>query len=972
MSIADAFVLLRDEEIEELKTRARLYRHERSGAEVLSLENDDENKCFGVTFRTPPEDHTGIAHILEHAVLCGSAKYPVKKPFFELIKSSVKTFLNAMTYPDKTTYPVASTNLTDFYHLVDVYLDAVFFPKLGPEVLKQEGWHFALPTKDAPLKFGGVVFNEMKGQYSSPDYLLYRAGIEAIFPDTTYGVSSGGNPQYIPELTYEAFQQFHATLYHPSNARIFFYGDDDPEQRLTLLAAYLDQFEALASPPQIGLQTRFSEPRTVEQTYAVSPEEQGQKKGMVTLNWMLDAEQNQTRILALDILSYLLIGTPAAPLYQALMDSRLGESLTGSGYYHGLLQHTFSVGLKGIDPAQAATVETLIVETLTSLADTGFDDDQIAAALNTMEFALRENNTGSFPRGLSLMLRSLSTWLYEGDPLAPLRYEVPLAEVKAMLERREPIFQQLIRAHLLENSHRVRVLLRPDPEHAAREAAHEQARLDAARASMDDATLERLVAETQALKALQEQPDAPEELAKIPTLHIADLDRQAKQIPSELRTAGETPLLYHDLFTNGVIYLDLAFDLRSLPTELLPLAPIFARMLTEMGTTEEDFVRLLRRIGRHTGGIGATVMTANHLPTGDYLGRFTIRGKATVAQGPQLLAILQDVLLKLRLDDPERLRQIVTKSRVAKESGLVPAGNAYARKRSAARLEPSEWADEQMAGISSIFFLRELEQRIQADWPGVLAQLEALRQHLVNRSGLLLNLTLDEAGYRELAPQLAEFTAALPSSNYTPAIWSVSAAGPGEGLIIPARVNYVAQVVNLQRLGLEVGGAAGMVTRWLSIGYLLDRIRVQGGAYSAGCSYDRTSGLLAATSYRDPNLLKTLQVYAELGDFLRSVPLDDQTVERAIIGAIGDLDAYQLPDAKGTSAFLRHLCGVSDAWRQQMREAILDASAADFRAFAEAADALREHGVSCVVGSEETILNANRERPGLLTPVKVL
>lgn len=971
MSPSDAFVLLRDEEIEELKTRARLYRHERTGAEVLSLENDDENKCFGITFRTPPQDHTGIAHILEHAVLCGSAKYPVKKPFFELIKSSVKTFLNAMTYPDKTTYPVASTNLTDFYHLVDVYLDAVFFPKLGPEVLKQEGWHFALPAKDAPLSFGGVVFNEMKGQYSSPDYLLHRAGVESIFPDTTYGVSSGGNPQYIPDLTYEAFRQFHATFYHPSNARIFFCGDDDPEQRLTLLAAYLDQFEALGSPAKIGLQTRFNEPRSVERSYAASPEEQSQR-GMVTINWMLEAEQNQTRILALDILSYLLIGTPAAPLYQALMDSRLGESLTGSGYYHGMLQHTFSVGLKGIDPAQAPAVEALILETLTSLANEGFDNDQIAAALNTVEFTLRENNTGSFPRGLSLMLRSLSTWLYEGDPLAPLRYETPLAEVKAMLERGEPIFQQLIRAHLLDNPHRARVLLRPDAEQTAREAAEEQARLDAARASMDDATLERLVAETNELKALQAQPDAPEDLAKIPTLHIADLDRQTKAIPSELRAAGETPLLYHDLFTNGVIYLDLAFDLRSLPTELLPLAPLFARMLTEMGTTEEDFVRILRRIGRHTGGIGAAVMTANHLLTGDYLGRFTIRGKATTEQGPQLLALMQDMLLKLRLDDQERLRQIVTKSRAAKESGLVPAGNFYARKRSAARLDPSEWADEQMAGISSIFFLRELERRIQDDWPGVLAQLEAVQQHLINRSGLLLNLTLDEAGYRELAPQLVEFTAALPSSSYTPASWSVSESGPGEGLIIPTRVNYVAQVVNLQRLGLEVGGAANMVTRWLSIGYLLERIRVQGGAYGAGCSYDRTSGLLAATSYRDPNLLKTLEVYAELGDFLRNVPLDAQTVERAIIGMIGDMDAYQLPDAKGNTAFARYLSGVSDAWRQQMREAILDASAADFRALADAADAMREHGVSCVVGSEEAILAANRERPGLLTPVKVL
>ncbi|RRR71246.1 MAG: peptidase M16 [Candidatus Viridilinea halotolerans] len=971
MSQSYGFVLLRDEEIEELKTRARLYRHERTGAELLSLENDDENKCFGITFRTPPQDHTGIAHILEHSVLCGSAKYPVKKPFFELIKSSVKTFLNALTYPDKTTYPVASTNLTDFYHLVDVYLDAVFFPTLGPEVLKQEGWHFALPAKDAPLSFGGVVFNEMKGQYSSPDYLLHRVAMLALFPDSTYGVSSGGNPKYIPDLTYAAFQQFHATHYHPANARIFFCGDDDPQRRLELLDAYLSQFTALENLPQIDVQPRFHAPRSVEQVYAASPDEQG-KRGMMTLNWLVGVTSDQTQVLALDMLSYLLIGTPAAPLYQALMDSRLGESLTGSGYYHGMLEHTFGVGLKGIDPADAPAVEELILATLSKLADTGFEADQLAAALNTVEFALRENNTGSFPRGLSLMLRSMSTWLYAGDPLAPLRYEAPLAAVKAMVERDEPLFQQLIRTHLLENPHRVRVLLRPDSEQAAREAAEEQERLDAARAAMGDAELEQLVAETQALKALQAQPDAPEDLAKIPTLHISDLERQAKTIPSELRAAGTTPLLFHDLFTNGIIYLNLSFDLRSLPTDLLPLAPLFARALSELGTTEEDFVRLSRRIGRNTGGIGASLMTTNHVATGDYLGRFSIRSKATVAQGGQLFAILQDMLLKLQLDDQERVRQLVTKMRAGKEASLVPSGNFYARKRAAAHLDPSDWADEQMGGVSSIFFLRDLERRINADWPGVLAQLEAVRRHLINRNGLLINLTLDEEGYREVAPQLAAFAAALPGADYTPAIWPVSGDGPDEGLIIPARVNYVARVVNLRRVGLAVGGAANMVTRWLSIGYLLDRIRVQGGAYGAGCSYDRASGIMAATSYRDPNLLKTLQIFGELGSFLRDVPLDAQTIERAIIGMIGDMDGYQLPDAKGATALIRHLTGVSDAWRQQIREQILDASAADFRALAEAADALRDNGITAVVGGEEAILAANRERPGLLTPVKVL
>ncbi len=970
MSLSHGFELLRDEPIAELNTRARLYRHVKTGAELLSLENEDENKCFGVTFRTPPADHTGIAHILEHSVLCGSRKYPVKKPFFELVKSSVKTFLNAMTYPDKTTYPVASTNMADFYNLVDVYLDAVFFPLLGPEVLQQEGWHYELASREAPLLYRGVVYNEMKGQYSSPDYLLYREVQAALFPESTYGVSSGGDPKYIPDLTYEAFQRFHRTLYHPSNARIFFYGDDDPAQRLVLLNACLEQFEPLASPSQIVPQPAFSAPRMVEQHYP-APDESAGKKGMLSLAWVLGSELEMTQVLLLDILSYLLIGTPAAPLYRALMESRLGESLTGSGYSNGLLQHTFAVGLKGIDPADAPVVEDLVLTTLRRLADEGFDQEQIEAALNMVEFALRENNTGSFPRGLSLMLRALSTWLYDGDPLAPLSFEQPLANVRALLARGEPVFNDLIRSTLLENSHRVRVLLRPDPAQAEREAAEEQTHLATIRAGLSETEIERILAETAALKALQEQPDRPEDLAKIPTLRLADLDRESKRTPSELREAGGAPLLFHDLFTNGIVYLDLAFDLRTLPADLLPFVPLFARALTELGTANEDFVRLVQRIDRDTGGIWATPLLGVHRQSRDYLGRLVVHGKATVAQAPKLLAILRDILLTVQLDDQERFRQIVTRTKAGRESSLVPSGNAYARKRAAARLDPSEWADEQMNGISSLFFVRELERRVNEDWPAVLVQLQAIQRHLFNRAALVTNVTLAEGAYAQLAPELAEFVAALPTAAYTPAAWQV-ATGSDEGLIIPARVNYVAQVTNLRGLGLDPSGPFSAVTRLLNIAYYLEKIRVQGGAYGASISYDRSTGLLASTSYRDPHLRETLKVYHGAGDFLRQAELKSVEVERSIIGTIGDIDSYQLPDTRGYIALQHYLSGVTDAWRQTMREQILDATAADFRACAEYVDAARAHGVVAVLGSEEALAAANREQPGMLTPLKVL
>lgn len=968
MTDLHGFELLRDEFIPELNTRARLYRHLKTGAELLSLENDDENKCFGITFRTPPRDSTGIAHILEHSVLCGSRKYPVKDPFFTLVKGSVHTFLNAMTYPDKTTYPVASTNLKDFYNLVDVYLDAVFFPRITPEVLKQEGWHFELPAPDAPLTIKGVVYNEMKGAYSSPDGMLYRYSQQSLFPDTTYGHSSGGDPQAIPDLTYEAFKRFHETLYHPSNARIFFYGDDPPEERLRKLDEYLSQFERSEPSSQIELQARFNAPREFEYTFSADEDNQ---KGMVMLNWLIDDNRDPTVLMARDLLSYILLGNAAAPLRKALIDSGLGEEVVG-GYESDLLQQTFSVGMKGIDPANAGQVEELILRTLAELAEQGIDPETVAAAFNTFEFSLRENNTGSFPRGLVLMLRALGTWLYDDDPIAPLRFEAPLAAVRAAVANGERVFERLIRELLLDNLHRTRVTLRPDPEHAARLAAAEQARIDAFAATLDDAKREALVAETQALAEWQQTPDPPEAIAAIPTLRLADLDRAVKRIPTEIDERGGARLLRHNLFTNGIVYLDLAFDLRALSPHLLPYVPLFARALTEMGTATSDFVRLLQRIGRETGGIYAATMTATDIVSTAPVGRLIVRGKSTVAQTTELLRLLSEILLTVNLDNRERFRQIVLRARANKESSLVPAGNAYARQRLAARFAPAEWADEQMGGVSAIFFLRELEQRVQHDWPSVLADLEAVRAALINRRGLVANLTLDADNQQAVLPMLTAFLSELPDAAYHPAHWPVRSVAGGEGLVIPAQVNYVAKGVDLHALGIRPSGAAMVVLRHLRIDYLLDRIRIQGGAYGAGGNYDRSTGLFITASYRDPNLLRTLDVYDEMATFLRETALDPATVERAIIGTIGDMDAYQLPDAKGYTALVRYLTSVSDEYRQQIRNEVLATTPADFVVFAEAAAALRDHGQVAVLGSAEAIEAANRERPGLLTPVKIL
>jgi Zn-dependent M16 (insulinase) family peptidase len=971
MAELHGFELVREQEIPEIKTLARLYRHFKTGAELLSLINDDENKCFGIAFRTPPRDSTGVAHILEHAVLSGSRKYPLKDPFAELLKSSLQTFLNAITYPDKTVYPVASTNLQDFYNLVDVYLDTVFNPLLRRETFLQEGWHYELEP-DGRLTYKGVVFNEMKGAYSSPDSLLSRFTQQAVFPDTTYGVDSGGNPTDIPNLTYEAFTEFHHALYHPSNARIFFYGNDDPTERLRLLDAYLSAFERQEPNSEIALQPRFDAPRRVERLYAGGPEADGQRKTYVNIAWMLGEPTDTETDLALGILEHILIGTPAAPLRKALIDSGLGENLTGSGLTDSLRQVAFWVGLKNIAGDSVEAVERLTLETLERLAREGIDPATVAASLNTVEFALRENNTGSFPRGLSLMLRALDTWLYGGDPLAPLMFEAPLAAIKARVAAGERYFEGLIERFFLANPHRITVVLRPDPELAARESAEERARLDAARAAMDERALEAIAATAKALREMQETPDPPEKLALLPTLKLSDIERAASTIPCAIEERAGVRTLYHDLFTNGIAYLDIGMDLHALPQDLLPYVPLFGRALVELGTAREGPVQLLQRIGRETGGIRPQVLVTSIRDSDHSAAWLFLRGKATLAQTPELLAILRDVLLTARLDNRERFRQMVLESKAGLEGALAPSGHGFVNSRLRSRFNEADWASELLGGVSYLEFLRRLAEQVDRDWPAVEAALERMRTLLVRRGGMIANATLDADGWAQLGPRLEAFLAALPGGAAAPAAWAPQMIARNEGLAIPAQVNFVGKGADLYRLGYRLHGSVLVISNYLRNVWLWEKVRQQGGAYGGFCAFDQRSGVFTFLSYRDPNLLGTLDVYDRTAACLRRLDLSDEELSRNIIGAIGDLDAYQLPDAKGFTALVRYLVGDTDEQRQRFRDEVLGTTAADFRAFADVLDRLSAEGAVVVMGGRPALEAALAEQPGLFEIKTVL
>jgi hypothetical protein len=950
------FELLTTAQIDELRTRARLFRHTRTGAELLSLENDDENKVFGITFRTPPADSTGVAHILEHSVLCGSRKYPVKEPFVELLKGSLQTFLNAFTYPDRTCYPVASQNLRDFHNLIDVYMDATLYPLLAPTTHAQEAWHYDIEKPGDPLVFKGVVFNEMKGVYSSPDSVLGQAAQESLFPDITYGLDSGGHPEHIPDLTHEQLLAFHRKFYHPSNARIFFHGDDDPADRLRRMAEWLKPFDRLDVDSAIPRQAPFREPRRLARAYHAT--EGSPARAMAVLSWLLEESTDPEFSIAAEILGHLLIGTPSSPLRKALIESGLGEDLAGIGLENQLRQFYFSTGLKGIRAEDAPRVEELILSTVRALAEKGIDPRTVDASVNTIEFRLRENNSGSFPRGLSLMIRSLGSWLYGGSPIAALAFEEPLRRIKAGVG--SGYFEKLLRRFLVDNPHRVALVLTPDPRVGPAAEAREKARLETARAKLTTADLRRLVDQTHELRKLQITPDPPESLALLPRLALRDLPARNKSIPREETAIAGTPTLYHDLFTQGVVYLDLGFDLQQLSESLLPFAPLWGRALLEMGTRREDFVSLGQRIGSRTGGITHHIHTSPSRGGRRDAAWLFLRGKALEPNVRDLTGILHDVLTEVRLDLRDRFRQIVLEEKASLEASLVPSGSMLVNLRLRRGTNLADAAAERTRGISYLYFLRGLADRIERDWPAVLQDLREVHARLANRPAMVANLTGHGSARRAAEEAVEELLRPLPSRAVYAGHSAPSAAWSDEGLAIPAQVNYVGMGLPVTAHGRGVSGSDLVIARHLRGSYLWERVRVQGGAYGGYCLLDPRSGYLTLLSYRDPQLERTLEMYRGIPSYLEALVLDEDELTKAVVGAIGDFDQHLLPDAKGFTDLGRWLIGEDAEFRQRLRNEVLATRADAVVDFAHRMKAGIPAARVAVLGDEAALKRAGR------------
>ncbi|MCR4666274.1 MAG: insulinase family protein [Desulfovibrio sp.] len=951
-SYSEAYHLLDNANLSEVGGCVNLWEHVKTKAQILSICNDDENKCFGVSFKTPPSNSTGVAHILEHSVLCGSKLFPVKEPFVELLKGSLQTFLNAFTFPDKTCYPVASANLQDFYNLIDVYLDAVFFPLITEDTFRQEGWHIEANDQDGPWTYKGVVYNEMKGAYSSPDAVLAEQSQQALFPDTLYSLDSGGNPEVIPELTYQDFCSFHSRYYHPSNARFFFWGNDPEPARLQKLAALLEAFSYRNVDSDVPSQRPFKQPVTKEVAYAAG---NGVQKNMFTINWLLGERGDVNEALQMEMLQHILEGMSGSPLQRALISSGLGEETTGCGLETDLKQMYYSTGLKGIKREDISRAEGIIFDTLTSLVRDGIESSTVEAAVNTVEFDYRERNTGPFPRGLSVMIQALSTWLYGGNPIEVLAWEKPLNDIKNRLASGEKVFENLIQKRFLDNPHRALVILTPDTDLGARRERKEAERLQAVLDGCPQNEREEMVRVTKELQEAQVRPDSAEALATIPSLSISDLPLRNPVIRQEC-LKGAYPFYAYEQPTCGIAYVSLLFPLEAVPERLYPLLPLFSRTITEIGTAKHDYTALGELISARTGGVGAGITFGTKIADRGFFRFFRLGGKAVYGRLDDLFEIFDELIFCPQDNDAialERIGQMLLETRARLEEAMQSSGHGIVMTRLDARYSAQGAAAEQTAGVSYLEYIRGLLDNFEKNPGAILDDLRTLRSAIFASEGSLLSCTAESSSIDRVRQLSTSLFSALPKKTLflgeSCEIAPFSSLPHAEALITPSRINYVGKSVNLYDAGWKYMGQASVILRSLRMGYLWEQVRVRGGAYGAFCSFQRARGTLLCVSYRDPNTGETLACYDRMASFLSSFNPTPAQLTQAIVGAVGDLDTYLLPSARGAVQLGRMLSGDNDEVRQKMREEMLSTKPQDFKDFAEIL-ALLKNGDSCILG----------------------
>ena len=947
------FKLIKVQQVKEIDSTARLFEHKKTGAQLLYLSNKDDNKVFSIGFRTPPEDSTGIAHILEHSVLCGSRKFPLKEPFVELIKGSVNTFLNAMTYPDKTLYPVASRNSKDFRNLVDVYLDAVFYPRVAqdPLILKQEGWRFETDAKTKEFQYNGVVYNEMKGNYSSPDSRLFDLALQGLFPATPYRFDSGGDPAVIPSLTQKQFTDFHKKYYHPSNSMIFLYGDGDIQDDLKFIdQEYLTRFEKERINSKIAIQKPLPRAVSREETYSLNPKDPIKGRTFLGTSWAIGRATDAELSLALDILEYILLETPASPLKRALMDAKIGEEVQGF-WENGIQQPVFGVIVKNSDAPKRAVFLKTIEKTLKALAKNGLDRKLVEAAINKKEFLLREFEVRRYPKGLAYNGRVLDSWLYNGDPLVHLQYEPLLVKFREGAGKR--YFEKLIEKHLIANRHRNTFVLKPERGKDAKDSKALAKKLATLKRKLSPTELKQIEADAAALKLKQQTPDSPEALETIPLLELSDLKKEAEHLPRVEKKLAGVPFLQHPLFTNRIAYVDLYFDASAVPQEQLGYLPLLASMMGKLDTEHYSFQELSKETDTHLGALSqgfAAIPRKESVQEFD--ARFLIRSKALVTKLPKLVELLTETALHTRFEDKARIKEILAEKKAELQSAITSSGWNYARLRTLSYFSVYGAVSEQTDGLDYYRFIADLEKRFDKDSDEIISKLKDTAALVLNRKGLLVSVTSSDEDFAANTAAYEQLVSAFPERELQKQNYKIAKGPTREGLIIPSQVQYVSLSANFQEFGIKYSGTMNVAETLLGTDFLWNRVRVQGGAYGARVSLSR-SGAVSLTSYRDPNLKETLDVYAEIAEYFDKLTLSERELRKFILGTIGSLDAPLTPSQKGEVDTQRYLAGITQKDIQKARDEVLSTRVDDLKKLASLFRQAVDKKFIAVLGSEK-------------------
>ena len=948
------FVIRQAAYIDEIQSEAYVMEHTYSGARLLYLGNNDDNKVFSISFRTPPYDDTGVAHILEHSVLCGSRKYRLKEPFVELVKGSMNTFLNAMTYPDKTMYPVASRNAKDFQNLMDVYLDAVFYPLIyeNPYTLRQEGWHYNIEAPTDALSYNGVVYNEMKGVFSSA--LLDYEAMKALFPDTPYSFESGGHPDAIPELTQEAFEHFHTTYYSPENSFIYLYGDMEIETTLQYLNdEYLSGFKRTgAVNSEIPLQNAFARTQEVLGTYPVGADEATEDKTYHELHIVTGDARDVKTSMALRVLESVLLEGNSAPLRLALLQSGVAKDISGS-YAGSYRQPIFSIKAAGSKPEQRDKFISIIYHTLQQLTINGIDKELLEAHLNYLEFKLREADFGAYPKGLIYGISVMDSWLYDGDPLAGLRYTEALQQLREGIKTR--YYEQLIENYLLDNTHKVIVTLNPEQGKEEREQEVLAEKMAALKASMDTETIAQNIELCSELHKRQAAADTAEALETIPLLERSDIRREVEVTETVLKQLGTNDILYVPAFTNKIAYLNWYFDLTGIDKDLLPYCYLLSDVLGKFNTDKYTYQELATASNKYTGGVSFQMHAYSAADdANDYTIKFTVQAKALTANLDKLFDILQAVALGSKIDDAKRLQEILDEGKTDWDSSFFSRGQTVACTRLASYFSTAARVNEQDQ-FSYYEFLKELSADFAGRAEDTLAKLRQLLGIFFESSKYLLAYSCEESERMLVLEQALNFAALLPQSvvaGKTPQF--LEAPGENEGIMTPGKVQYVAAGGDFHKFGYQFHGAMKVLETILRYEYLWTKIRVQGGAYGATARFDR-NGTMFFASYRDPKLKESLQAYYDMPSWLEKLELSERELTKYIIGTISGLDTPLTNSMRLEQAGVYHLKQVDTAMRQQMRSEIIDLTNADLQKLAPLIRDTLSEKYLCVVGSSQSI-----------------